>query len=65
MTHGHEPSWSRTSLLLLALAAGGVATQLVPPYQEIAFAPQHQAKVASAGDTNSRGVTGIDVTRII
>jgi hypothetical protein len=40
-----------------------VATQLVPPYQEIAFAPQHQAKAASAesSHTNSRGLTGIDV----
>jgi hypothetical protein len=64
MDRCQEPSWFRTSLLLLALAAGGVATQLVPPYQEIAFAPQHQAKAASAdksSHTNTRGLTGIDV----
>ena len=63
MNSCHEPSWFRTSLLLLAFAAGGLATLLVPPYQEVAFAPQDKAQAASAHESSNRspGLTGIDV----
>jgi hypothetical protein len=58
----YEPSWSRKLLLLSALAAGGVATQFVPPYQEIAFLPKEEAVSAPASPgSTSRGMTGVDV----
>jgi hypothetical protein len=59
----HEPSWFRKLLLLSALAAGGVATLFVPPYQEIAFVPDDQEAVATPVSPGraSRGMTGVDV----
>jgi hypothetical protein len=57
-----DDSRFRTALLLLALTAGGVATLFVPPYQDIAFAPEEEA--ASAPATPGRAspdMTGIDV----
>jgi hypothetical protein len=46
MNRSYEPSWSRKLMLLSALAAGGVATQFVPPYQELAFIPREEAMSA-------------------
>jgi hypothetical protein len=58
----YEPSWSRKLMLLSALVAGGVATQFVPPYQELAFIPKNEASSTSMSrGSASRGMTGIDV----
>jgi hypothetical protein len=60
----HKTSWRRLLPLLAAFAAGGLATQLVPPYRELAFAPQKSGKpqaVPSSAGSSSPGMTGIDV----
>jgi hypothetical protein len=63
MNHCHEPSRFRMLLLILALAAGGVATLFVPPYREIAFVPDDREAVTTpvSSGSASRGMTGIDV----
>jgi hypothetical protein len=63
MNSCYEPSRSRTLLLMSALVAGGVATQFVPAYQEVAFiSPAKEAVSAPASPGASlRGMTGIDV----
>ena len=60
----HEHSWFRTGLLLLALSAGSVVTQLVPPYREIAFMPEEEESVSASAsaNANSTGPAGIDVS---
>jgi hypothetical protein len=62
MNRCYEPSWSRKLLLLSALVAGGVATQFVPPYQELAFVPKVEAISApTLSVSKSRDMTGADV----
>jgi hypothetical protein len=57
-----DRSWLRTTPLLLALMAGVVATQLVPPYRDIAYALKEGAKSSPASPgQNSSGMTGVDV----
>lgn len=62
MNHIHENSWFRWSVLLLALVAGGVMTQVVPSFETVAS--MREVKPASASQTTDRtrsGVTGVDV----
>lgn len=59
-----EYSWFRTTLLLSALAAGGLATLFVPGYQEMAATtekPTPPASVRQVRGNASSDVTGIDV----
>jgi len=51
----------RTALLLLALMAGGIATLFVPPYQDIAFAPDEAVSAPATPGRASPDMTGIDV----
>jgi hypothetical protein len=62
MSHGQQPSWVRHMLLASALGAGALATLLVPPYREVAFAPEDDgpASHAASPDSTHRGVTGVD-----
>jgi hypothetical protein len=58
----YEPSWSRKMLLLLALVSGTVATQLVPPYQELAFIPKDEAiSTPALSASKSRGMTSDEI----
>jgi hypothetical protein len=58
----YEPSWSRKMLLFLALAAGTVATQFVPPYRELAFMPKDEAVSGPAlSASKSRGIHAASV----
>jgi hypothetical protein len=64
MNFSVEKSWVRTGLLLLALAAGGLATLLVPPYRDIAYAADDQEQAMAARPKPGRGssdMSGIDV----
>ena len=62
MNRCYEPSWSRKLLLLSALVAGGVATQFVPPYQELAFIPKDEVVSApTLSASKSRGMKDVDV----
>jgi hypothetical protein len=57
-----DNSLLRTVPLLLALSAGIVTTQMMPPYRDIAYA-LHEAKKNSPASpgSNISGMTGIDV----
>jgi hypothetical protein len=63
MNSCYELSWSQLLLLLSALVAGGVATQFVPPYQEVAFISPERETISApvSPGAPSRGMTGIDV----
>ena len=62
MTRFGDDSLLRTVPLLLALLAGLVTTQLVPPYRDIAHALKEAKETASASaDNNFSSMTGIDV----
>jgi hypothetical protein len=57
-----DESFLRTVPLLMALFAGLVTTQLVPPYRDIAYALKEAKKTAPASaDNNFSSMTGIDV----
>jgi hypothetical protein len=60
-----DQRWFRNSILLGALAAGGLMTQLVPAHQETAalqVKPQTLPAI-EVRETSSRDMTGIDVDR--
>jgi hypothetical protein len=62
MSEGHLNNWVRTGLLLAALAAGTVATQFVPKYQEASRTITYPSKAATVTNSNShQGVSGVDV----
>ena len=62
MTRTGDRSLLRTIPLVLALLAGIVTTQLVPPYRDIAYALKEAKRHAAASpDNNFSGMTGIDV----
>jgi hypothetical protein len=64
MIESQKNSWLRTALLIGALAAGGLMTQLVPTYQEMASTANQPSKPTSASESNSnpsRGVSEFDV----
>jgi hypothetical protein len=55
-------AWIRPVLLLCALGAGGVMTQLVPSYQDIAAKREAATSQSREARRNmSHGVTGVDV----
>jgi len=59
-----ENSWFRSALLLGAFAVGGMLTQVVPTYEEIAALRERPATPSAASEPRvhtSGGVTGIDV----
>jgi hypothetical protein len=59
-----ENSWFRNAILLVALAAGALLTQVIPTYEEMAALREQPAPPSAASrarDTASRGVTGIEV----
>ncbi len=59
-----ESSWFRNALLLLALAAGGLMTLVVPSYQEMAaihVQPARPSSATGAGGNTSRHITAVDV----
>lgn len=58
-----EKSWFRSTVLLGALAAGFVLTQLMPAYEEMAALHEQPAAPAASRDTGvntSSDVTGVD-----
>jgi hypothetical protein len=64
MNRYFDSSWIRHAVLLGALAAGGLLTQVVPTYEEMAALREQPAPPSAASrarDTASRGVTGIEV----
>ena len=64
MTEGLKLSGLRAALLLGALVAGGLTTQLVPTYKEAARTVTYKTKPASVSKSNnnvSNGVSGADV----
>ena len=64
MNRVHEHSLFRTTVLLVALAAGGAMTQVVPSFDQVAAtrdAAQKPAATSAAHESRSSGVTGIDV----
>lgn len=62
MTRVGDTSLRRAVPLLLALFAGVVTTQLMPPYRDIAYALNEAKKSAPASPGNNfSGMTGIDV----
>ena len=62
MTRVGDSSLLRTAPLLLALLAGVVTTQLMPPYRDIAYALREAKKSGQANPGNNfSGMTGIDV----
>lgn len=66
MSRYFEYSWIRTTLLLSALAAGGLATLFVPAYEEMAATtekPTPPASVRHVRGNTSGDMTGIDVDR--
>ena len=60
-----EKPWFRSTLLLGALAAGYVTSQLMPSYEEMAAVSEKAATPATARDTRatSSDVTGVDEIR--
>jgi hypothetical protein len=59
-----DNSWFRHAVLLGALAAGGVMTQIIPSYEEIAALQNEPVRPSAASrvrDHASTGVTGIEV----
>ena len=64
MSEGRMNNWIRTSLLLGALAAGIVTTQLMPNYQEAARTityPSQATPVTNARSNAAGDVSGVDV----
>jgi hypothetical protein len=62
MTRTGDNSLLRAVPLLLALFAGGVTTQLMPPYRDIAYAlKEAKGSAAASRGNNFSGMTGIDV----
>ena len=59
----HNDSRFRSAWLLLALAGGGLMTQVVPSYDEVAALRDQPLKSAASESPGKRsgGVTGIDV----
>jgi hypothetical protein len=64
MTRVGDSSLLRAVPLLLALLAGIVTTQLMPPYRDIAYALKEAKESAAASPGNDfSGMTGIDIDR--
>lgn len=63
MHRSHANPLIRQMLLLSALLVGSAATLFVPPYREIAAAPDEDQPVSAQAtpDNTTGGVTGIDV----
>jgi hypothetical protein len=59
-----ENAWLRNGLLLGALAAGGLLTQVMPTYEEMASLrnkPAAPSATSNIRDASTQGVTGVDV----
>ena len=63
MSKGYLINWIRMSLLLGALAAGTLATQLIPQYHEQARTITYPSKAASMtnGASQSQNVSDVEV----
>jgi hypothetical protein len=61
-----ENPWFRTALLLCAMAAGALMTQLIPSYEEMAARRDQPATPPAAAETHNaqpNAATGVDVDR--
>jgi hypothetical protein len=61
-----QSTWFRNAMLLVALAAGGLLTQVMPTYEEMAALRTPAVTPSAASrtrDRSSREVTGIDADR--
>jgi hypothetical protein len=57
-----ENRWLRNAALLGALVAGGLMTQLIPTYEELAsLRNKPMPPAAESPETSPRDMTGIDV----